>query len=90
MITVHNHSAKVQKPFSRTFAGGFYNLIPTKVYANYLKSSDMLSTGMDGDNLVLCAPDKGALPFVNLVHESLGYGKVARIVMEKVRTGSAR
>ncbi len=86
VITVHNHSGKVQKLFSRTFGGEFYNLIPDEVYADYVKYSDMVVTGKDGDNLVLCAPDMGAMPFVNLVHESLGLSKVARLVMEKQRS----
>ncbi len=87
VITVHNHSAKVQKLFSRTFGGEFYNLIPNEVYANYILKSDMVNTGKDGDNLVLCAPDMGALPFVNQVHESLGFSKVSRVIMQKSRFG---
>ena len=87
VITVHNHSSKVQNLFSRTFGGGFYNLIPNEVYADYLKYSDIVATGRDGDNLVLCAPDMGALPFVREVRESLGLSGAACIVMEKSRTG---
>jgi ribose-phosphate pyrophosphokinase len=90
VITVHNHSAKVQKLFSRTFGGEFYNLIPDEVYADYVKRSDMLVTGKEGDNLVLVAPDMGAMPFVNLVHESLDLAKAARIVMEKERSGERK
>jgi ribose-phosphate pyrophosphokinase len=81
VITVHNHSAKVQKLFSRTFGGGFYNLIPDEVYADYIKNSDLVDPGPGGDNLVLCAPDMGAMPFVTQVHESLGLSVVGRIVM---------
>jgi ribose-phosphate pyrophosphokinase len=87
VITVHNHSAKVQRLFGRAFGGGFYNLIPDPVYADYLKYSDMVATGRDGDNLVLCAPDMGALPFVRRVHESLALPGAACIVMEKSRIG---
>jgi ribose-phosphate pyrophosphokinase len=87
VLTVHNHSAKVQKLFSRTFGGEFYNLIPNEVYADYLKYSDLVATGRDGDNLILCAPDMGALPFVRQVRESLDLLGVSCIVMEKSRTG---
>jgi len=87
VITVHNHSAKVQKLFSRTFGGEFYNLIPNEVYADYIRYSDLINPGKDGENLVLCAPDKGALPFVNQVQESLGLSKVSRVIMQKSRAG---
>jgi ribose-phosphate pyrophosphokinase len=87
VITVHNHSTKVQKVFSRAFGGQFYNLIPNDVYVSYIKHSDMVSTGPHGENLVLCAPDRGALSFVNSVHESLGFNRAARIIMQKSRSG---
>lgn len=87
VITVHNHSSKVQKLFSRTFGGEFYNLIPNEVYADYFRYSDIVSTGTDGDNLVLCAPDMGALPFVREVRSSLDLPGARCIVMEKSRTG---
>jgi ribose-phosphate pyrophosphokinase len=87
VITVHNHSSKVQKLFSRLFSGEFHNLIPSELYADYIKCSDMVVTGEDGDNLVLCSPDQGAVPFVNAVYDALGLSKAARIVMKKVRTG---
>ncbi|MCD6024790.1 MAG: prs [Fibrobacteria bacterium] len=87
VITVHNHSSKVQKLFGRAFGGEFYNLIPNEVYADYLKYSDMVVTGKDGDNLVLCAPDMGALPFVNQVRESLSLSRASCLVMEKSRVG---
>jgi len=87
VITVHNHSTKVQKVFSRAFGGEFYNLMPTEVYGTYIKHSDMVFAGPHGQNLVLCAPDKGALSFVNQVHESLGLGKAARVIMQKSRSG---
>jgi ribose-phosphate pyrophosphokinase len=87
VITVHNHSAKVQKLFSRVFGGEFYNLIPNEVYGRYIQYSDMVSTGPQGQNLVLCAPDMGALSFVNQVHDSLRLNKVARVIMQKSRFG---
>lgn len=87
VITVHNHSSKVQRLFGRAFNGEFYNLIPNELYADYVKYSDMVATGRDGDNLVLCAPDAGALPFVRSVRETLGLPAASCIVMEKSRTG---
>jgi ribose-phosphate pyrophosphokinase len=87
VVTVHNHSAAVQKLFSQLFDGEFHNLIPSDLYADYLKQSDMLVPGEHGENLVLCSPDKGALPFVNAVYDSLNLAKTSRIVMEKERSG---
>src|SRR5690606_28240826 len=90
VITVHNHSAKVQSLFSRIFGGEFHNLTPSELYADYIRYSDMVQTGKDGDNLVLCAPDHGAEPFVKSVHETLGLSKTSRITMEKVRDGERK
>lgn len=87
VITVHNHSAKVQRFFSNLFDGEFHNLYPAELYADYIKYSDMVVTGKDGDNLVLCAPDEGATPFMHAVWDSLGLAKCARIFMHKERTG---
>lgn len=87
VITVHNHSAKVQRLFSELFKGEFHNLYPAELYADYIKYSDMVVTGKDGDNLVLCSPDEGATPFMNAVWDSMGLAKCARIVMHKERTG---
>jgi ribose-phosphate pyrophosphokinase len=87
VVTVHNHSAAVQELFSRQFEGEFHNLIPSELYADYLKHSDMLEPGDHGDNLVLCSPDKGAVPFVNSVYDAIGLANVSRIVMEKERIG---
>lgn len=90
VITVHNHSAKVQKLFSYLFNGEFHNLIPSDLYADYIRYSDMVVTGKDGDNLVLVAPDHGAEPFMKSVFESLGLAKTSRLIMEKVRDGERK
>lgn len=87
VITVHNHSVKVQRLFREVFKGQFYNLIPNDVYAHYIRTSDFLQTGKDGDNLVLVAPDKGATPFTNMVWESLGMPNCKRVVIDKERSG---
>jgi ribose-phosphate pyrophosphokinase len=90
VVTVHNHSAKVQKLFSYLFNGEFHNLLPAELYADYIRYSDMVVTGKDGDNLVLVAPDHGAEPFMKAVYDALGLPKTSRIVMEKVRDGERK
>ncbi|HOX91756.1 MAG TPA: ribose-phosphate diphosphokinase, partial [Spirochaetales bacterium] len=83
VLTVHNHSASVKDLFSATFPGSFYNLQPSDVYASYLEDSDIV----DPANMVLCAPDKGALPFVREVLGQLKNGPAPVLVIDKERTG---
>lgn len=87
VVTVHNHSVKVQKLFNDVFEGHFHNLIPTEVYAHYIKTSNFVQTGKDGDNLVIVAPDKGATPFMNNMWDALELPLCKRVVMDKVRSG---
>lgn len=87
VITVHNHSIKVQNLFRQIFGGDFHNLIPTDIYSHYIRTSDFVQTGKDGENLVLVAPDKGATPFANQVWEALALPNCKRVVMDKVRSG---
>ncbi|PON19694.1 hypothetical protein C2W62_01240 [Candidatus Entotheonella serta] len=87
VVTLHNHSEKVQQYFTQVFDNEFYNLIPSDVYADYIRSSDMLVTGENGENLVLCAPDKGAVSFVQQVKDKLALSQTRCIVMEKERYG---
>ncbi|MDR1760341.1 MAG: ribose-phosphate pyrophosphokinase [Fibrobacter sp.] len=87
VITVHNHSIKVQNLFSEIFEGNFHNMLPSEVYSHYIKSSNFVQTGKDGNNLVLVAPDKGATSFMNQVWDVLGLPKCKRVVMDKVRSG---
>ncbi|PON15221.1 ribose-phosphate pyrophosphokinase, partial [Candidatus Entotheonella serta] len=42
--------------------------------------SDMLVTGENGENLVLCAPDKGAVSFVQQVKDKLALSQTRCIV----------
>ncbi|MGL1902773.1 MAG: phosphoribosyltransferase family protein [Fibrobacterales bacterium] len=90
VITVHNHSVKVQTLFNEVFEGNFHNLIPAELYADYLKKSDLLHTGMNGENLILCAPDKGAVPFVKMVHEYLGLPDTKILLLNKERSGERK
>ena len=87
VVTVHNHSVKVQNLYSEIFGGHFHNMIPTEVYAHYIKTSNFVQTGKDGDYLVIVAPDKGATPFVNAMFDALQLSKCKRVIMSKVRTG---
>ncbi len=90
VITIHNHSVNVQNIFSNIFEGQFYNIIPDHVYADYIKRSDMVVTGKNGDNLILCAPDSGARPFAAAVHKALGLSDCRMITMQKERSGERR
>ena len=90
VITVHNHSVKVQELFTKIFDGNFHNLIPSDIYADYIKHSDMVEVGKDGDNLVLCAPDKGAVPFVKRVAETLDLPKCQILTLQKDRRGERK
>jgi ribose-phosphate pyrophosphokinase len=83
VITVHNHSNSVKRLFMDRFSGAFHNLQPADVFATYMRDSDIV----DADNLILCAPDKGALPFVKEVHGEFGRGSVPVLTMTKERTG---
>src|SRR5262245_10527754 len=87
VITVHNHSYSVQESFRQTFQGDFANLGPAELYAHYLQNSDILTLGERGENLVLCAPDKGAIEFVNIMHAALGLDRSGICRMSKERTG---
>ncbi len=82
VVTVHNHSCSVKSIFLDRFSGGFHNLVPYDVYSNYMVESDVV----DDNNLILCAPDSGAVPFAMSVKESLGKTKVPLMVMDKERT----
>jgi ribose-phosphate pyrophosphokinase len=87
VLTTHNHSIKVQKVFSQIFDNQFHNLIPYEVYSDYIRKSDMVQCGKNGDNLVLVAPDKGAVPFMEMVYNHLDMPSCKKIILKKVRTG---
>ncbi|HET6332071.1 MAG TPA: phosphoribosyltransferase family protein [Polyangiales bacterium] len=87
VITVHNHSHSVQDLFRRVFGGDFANLGPAELYAHYLRNSDIVAHGDDGSNLVLCAPDRGAVEFVDTMHTALGFKDAGICRMTKERAG---
>lgn len=90
VVTVHNHSRSVQDLFHTTFGGDFHNLLPTELYVDYLKSSDFVDASQEGRNLVLCAPDKGAVEFVTRMHEGLGLRNAGVCIMTKERSGERK
>ncbi|HSC87021.1 MAG TPA: phosphoribosyltransferase family protein [Polyangiaceae bacterium] len=87
VITVHNHSVSVQDVFRNIFGGDFHNLVPSELYAHYLIDSDLVECGSTGDNLVLCAPDKGAADFVQLMYDQLGLPGAGICLLSKERSG---
>jgi len=71
VMTVHNHSMSVQDIFNRKFYGNFYNLSPARLYANFLAQQETIMSPEESQKgYVVCAPDKGAMPFVK---EVFGY-----------------
>jgi ribose-phosphate pyrophosphokinase len=90
VITVHNHSRTVQEVFRETFNGAFENLVPTQLYAHYLLRSDIVEHGEDGSNLVLCAPDKGAVEFVEQMQRDLDLPGARLCKLAKERTGERK
>ncbi|MDB4990934.1 MAG: ribose-phosphate pyrophosphokinae, partial [Myxococcaceae bacterium] len=87
VVTVHNHSRSVQDVFRKTFNDDFENLIPAELYAHYLSRSDIVERGNGGSNLVLCAPDKGAVEFVEQMHQALGLPNATICKLAKERAG---
>ncbi len=83
VVTIHNHSISVQNIFMDRFSGKFHNLRPYDLYSSYLVDTDVVNDR----NIVLCAPDKGALDFVRKVQHSLGGNNVPVIIMDKKRKG---
>ena len=87
VLTVHNHSYSVQSVFSRVFEGQFHNLIPYEIYVDYLRYSNLVDYGPEGEGLALCAPDKGARDFVKEMYRQLGLPKAKFILLDKERSG---
>ena len=83
VVTVHNHSFSTQELFKERFNGLFHNLIPADLFAHYLTNSDILNT----ERVILCAPDKGAAPFVDLVKAELNLDNASILKMDKSRSG---
>lgn len=87
VLTVHNHSFAVQSMFREIFEGRFYNLMPYEIYVDYLRNSNIVHYGADGEGLALCAPDQGARDFVKELFNRLGLPKAKVILLDKERSG---
>jgi ribose-phosphate pyrophosphokinase len=87
VVTVHNHSFAVQRMFRDIFDGTFHNLMPYDIYVDYLKNSDIVHYGPEGEGLALCAPDQGARAFVKEMYAQLGLSKAKFILLDKERSG---
>jgi len=83
VLTIHNHSESVKNLFRETFGQRFHNLQPSDIYADYLENGDVVNP----DNMVLCAPDKGARNFAKEVHGLLKRQDTGILTMDKIRTG---
>ena len=96
VMTVHNHSVSVQDIFNNRFNGNFYNLSPAKLYADYLMKHEQMQDPNQG--FIICAPDKGAAPFVNEVHsmmckigdDCMFQQKPQLLLMDKHRSGERK
>lgn len=87
VVTVHNHSKAVRAVFSQIFEGRFHNLMPYALYVDYLRNSDIVRCGPEGEGLALCAPDQGARDFVKRMFGELGLPKARFVLLDKERTG---
>jgi ribose-phosphate pyrophosphokinase len=87
VITVHNHSASVARLFSHVMPGGFLNLGPAEVFADYVRSSDVTPGLRSGAGVLICAPDKGARAFTAEVHRRLAGANVNLLHIAKQRLG---
>ncbi len=96
VLTVHNHSVSVQDLFNRHFKGRFFNLSPASLYAMYLVQHEQMLNSSEG--FIVCAPDKGAAPFVREVYncmceETQKYLlpiKPQMLLMDKCRSGERK
>lgn len=87
VVTVHNHSQTVQNLFSHEFGNKFHNLIPYEIYIDYLRNSDIVNCGSEGEGLALCAPDQGVRAFVKEMFTRLNMPKARFVLLNKQRTG---
>jgi ribose-phosphate pyrophosphokinase len=81
VFTIHNHSYSVKSMYMDRMSGHFHNIQPADLFSDYFKHSDVVDPG----NLVLCAPDKGAVGFVKEVHAELNLPNVPIMILDKER-----
>ena len=87
VVTVHNHSYAVQSMFGEIFEGQYHQLLPYEIYVDYIRNSNIVNCGPEGEGLALCAPDKGAREFVLEMLKRLELPKAKCLLLEKERTG---
>ena len=87
IMTVHNQSAPVHHLYGELFEGRFHNLVPSELYADYLREADIVECGERGEGLVLCAPDAGARDFVLEMAGTLGLPEARTLLLHKERSG---
>lgn len=86
VITVHNHSVSVKKLFKEVMKGQFLNLNPAEVFADYIRSSDVVPGLFSGAGLLVCAPDAGAREFATQVYDLLDSRSAGMLYFAKQRT----
>lgn len=86
VITVHNHSTSVKKLFREVMQGGFLNLNPAEVFADYIRNSDVAPGLTSGAGLLVCAPDAGAREFATQVYNYLDAASTGLLFVAKQRT----
>ena len=82
-FTIHNHSFSTQKLFDKEFNGAFHNYVPCDIFSHYLASSGIVDPG----KTILCAPDKGAVSFVEMIKGEMSHINPPMLKMDKVRSG---
>ena len=95
VVTLHNHSVSVERVFEREFEGRFHNLSPGRLYAHYLMNHDVARPNSGCEGVLLCAPDGGAVEFVQGVYRVLDEmsdrfllrPEIDLLLMDKVRSG---
>jgi len=85
VMTIHNHSVSVKRVFNDIFDGHFTDLRPHRLYSRYIKESGIVNV----DDLILVAPDHGALEFVLDTQQALE-APVPHMMMKKVRSGERK
>lgn len=81
IITVHNHSANTIKAYQKKFSSSFYNLQPVEFYIQSIREE--VQRGRQ--EILLCAPDKGALDFVQCIKATSLKNSAGIIALDKVR-----
>lgn len=85
VMSIHTHSVSTKAIFKEYFNNMHTDIIPSDIYAHYMCTSDVV----DINNLVLCAPDKGAIQFVEDT-EKYFPTEIPILYMDKQRSGERK